>query len=98
MTKSPYQILQKPVITEKAMDAKEHARTLCFRVHHHATKSEIKAAVQQVFKVKVVSVHTAVYHGKMRRRGRTFGFRSDWKKAFVKLRKGEKMPEYGLEN
>jgi large subunit ribosomal protein L23 len=98
MIKSPYQILQKPIITEKGLDAKEHANTLCFRVHHEATKTEIKTAVQQVFKVKVESVHTAMYHGKIRRRGRSFGFRSDWKKAYVKLRAGEKMPEYGLES
>lgn len=98
MTKSPYQILQKPIITEKSQDAKDRSHTLCFRVDRHATKSEVKAAVQQVFKVKVHSVHTAVYHGKLRRRGRTFGFRSDWKKAYVKLRAGEKVPEYGLEN
>ena len=98
MIKSPYQILQKPIITEKGLDVKERAHTLCFRVHHQATKSEIKAAVQQVFKVKVDSVHTAVYHGKIRRRGKTFGFRSDWKKAYVKLRAGEKLPEYGLES
>jgi large subunit ribosomal protein L23 len=97
MIKSPYQILQKPIITEKGLDVKERAHTLCFHVERHATKNEIKAAVQQVFKVKVESVHTAVYHGKLRRRGRTFGHRSDWKKAYVKLRPGEKMPEYGLE-
>jgi large subunit ribosomal protein L23 len=98
MIKSPYQILQKPIITEKGLDVKERAHTLCFHVHRQATKSEIKTAVQQVFKVKVESVHTAVYHGKLRRRGRTFGFRTDWKKAYVKLRAGEKMPEYGLES
>ncbi len=94
MIKSPYQILQKPVITEKGLDARERAHTLCFRVDQHATKSEIKQAVQAIFKVKVESVHTAVFHGKLRRRGRTFGFRADWKKAYVKLRAGEKMPEY----
>jgi len=50
--------------------------------------------VQSVFKVKVQSVHTANFRGKMRRRGRTFGYRLDWKKAYVKLKAGEKMPEY----
>ena len=93
MTKSPYQILQKPIITEKAVDAKERARTLCFQVNPHSTKTEIKQAVQALFKVKVESVRTAFFLGKMRRRGRTFGFRPDWKKAYVKLRAGEKMPE-----
>ena len=94
MRKNPYQVLQKPVITEKGLEAKERARTLCFRVDRHSNKSEIKKAVEAVFKVKVQSVHTAVFHGKLRRRGRTFGFRADWKKAYVKLRAGEKIPEY----
>lgn len=94
MTKSPYQILQKPIITEKSVDMKERARTLCFRVDRHATKTEIKQAVQTVFKVKIESVHVAVFRGKMRRRGRAFGYRPEWKKAYVKLKAGEKMPEY----
>ncbi len=94
MTRSPYQVLKKPVITEKSLGAKEGARTLCFQVEAHATKPEIRNAVQKVFKVKVESVRTAVFHGKTRRRGRTVGRRPDWKKAFVKLKAGEKMPEY----
>jgi large subunit ribosomal protein L23 len=93
MNKSPYQILKKPVITEKSVDARERARTLCFQVDRHATKMEIREAVQTVFKVKVDSVRTAIFHGKTRRRGRTVGRRPDWKKAFVKLQPGEKIPE-----
>ena len=93
MTKSPYQILQKPIITEKALDVKERARTLCFQVSSAATKTEIKQAVQTLFKVRVETVRTAVFLGKMRRRGRTTGFRPDWKKAYVKLKAGEKVPE-----
>jgi large subunit ribosomal protein L23 len=92
--KSPYQILEKPIVTEKSVDVKEHYGTLCFRVHQDATKTEIKEAVQAVFKVKVASVHTSTFAGKMRRRGKTFGFRPDWKKAYVKLKAGEKVPEY----
>jgi large subunit ribosomal protein L23 len=94
MTKSPYQILKKPVITEKSMDAREASRTICFRVEAHATKSEIRDAVQKIFKVKVEAVRTALYHGKTRRRGRLVGRRPDWKKAFVKLQAGERLPEY----
>jgi large subunit ribosomal protein L23 len=94
MTKSPYQILQKPIVTEKSMNVKELNRTMCFRVDLHATKVEIKEAVQTLFKVKVDSVRTSNFPGKMRRRGRTEGFRSDWKKAYVKLQAGQKMPEY----
>jgi large subunit ribosomal protein L23 len=94
MTKNPYQVLKKPVITEKSMDAKESARTLCFQVERHATKPEIRDAVQKIFKVKVDTVRTALFHGKTRRRGRLVGHRPDWKKAFVKLKAGEKLPEY----
>ena|ERR1019366_10618010 len=94
MNRSPYQVLQKPIVTEKSLDAKERHRTLCFRVDPHATKTEIKEDVQIVFKVKVESVHTSSYAGKERRRGRMVGHRPDWKKAYVKLRAGEKIPEY----
>ena len=94
MNRSPYQVLQKPIVTEKSLAAKEHNRTLCFKVDPHATKNEIKEAVQIVFKVKVESVHTSSYAGKMRRRGRAVGHRPDWKKAYVKLRARAKVPEY----
>ncbi len=94
MNRSPYQILQKPIVTEKCLAAKEFQRTLCFKVDPHATKTEIKEAVQIIFKVKVDSVHTSTLLGKERRRGRTVGHRPEWKKAYVKLRSGEKVPEY----
>jgi large subunit ribosomal protein L23 len=94
MIKTPYEIVEKPIITEKGIDVKERARTLVFRVNAHANKVEIKAAVESIFKVKVESVHTARFHGKIRRRGRTMGQRPDWKKAYVKLEAGQKMPEY----
>ena len=94
MIKSPYQVIEKPIITEKGLDVKEMARTLCFRVDKRATKSQIKSAVQTIFKVKVESVRTLLMHGKMRMQGRNAGYRPDWKKAYVKLKAGEKMPEY----
>jgi large subunit ribosomal protein L23 len=89
-----YQIIERPIITEKGLAAKDERRTLCFEVHPDATKNEVKEAVQKLFKVKVDSVRTANFDGKMRRRGRTTGFRRDWKKAYVKLKAGEKMIEY----
>ncbi len=92
--KTPYQILRRPIITEKGLDVKEKNRTLCFQVHPEATKIEIRDAVQKIFKAKVASVRTANLPGKMRRRGRISGYRSDWKKAYVRLKAGEKMPEY----
>ncbi len=90
-----YQVIRRPIITEKGLTAKDERRTLCFEVHPGASKTEVKEAVQKLFKVKVESVRTANFAGKLRRRGKTSGFRSDWKKAYVKLQAGEKMIEYG---
>ncbi len=92
--KSAYQILRKPVITEKGLGVKEIEQTLVFEVASNATKTEIKEAVQKTFKVKVDTVRTANFVGKERRRGKFSGFRPDWKKAYVRLKEGEKMPEY----
>ena len=92
--KSAYQILRKPIITEKGLGVKETEGTLVFQVAARATKTEIKEAVQSIFKVKVNSVRTANFVGKERRRGKFTGYRPDWKKAYVRLKAGEKMPEY----
>jgi large subunit ribosomal protein L23 len=92
--KSPYQIIRKPVITEKGLGIKEKQNTLVLQVATKATKTEIREAVQTIFKVKVGSVRTANYPGKERRRGKFAGYRRDWKKAYVRLKTGEKMPEY----
>jgi large subunit ribosomal protein L23 len=92
--KSAYQIIRRPVITEKGLGVKETESTLVFEVAPMATKTEIKEAVQTIFKVKVDSVRTSNLQGKERRRGRFAGYRPDWKKAYVKLKAGEKMPEY----
>jgi large subunit ribosomal protein L23 len=92
--KSAYQILRRPVITEKGLGVKETEDTLVFEVAAKATKTEVKEAVQTIFKVKVAEVRTANFPGKERRRGKFAGYRPDWKKAYVRLRKGEKMPEY----
>ena len=92
--KSHYQIIRRPVITEKGLGVKETEQTLVFEVAAKATKTEIKEAVQSIFKVKVDHVRTANFLGKERRRGKFTGFRPDWKKAYVRLKTGEKMPEY----
>ena len=94
MAKSAYQVLRRPVITEKGLGVKEAEQTLVFEVAATATKTEIKEAVQSIFKVKVDSVRTANFVGKERRRGKFTGYRPDWKKAYVRLKAGEKMPEY----
>ena len=59
-----------------------------------ANKLEIKRAVEQLLGSKVAAVRTSIAHGKVKRQGRFAGRRSDWKKAFVKLREGEKVPEF----
>ncbi|HSA94199.1 MAG TPA: 50S ribosomal protein L23 [Terriglobales bacterium] len=92
--KSAYQIIRRPVITEKGLGVKETQATLVFEVASKATKTEVKEAVEAIFKVKVASVRTANFPGKERRRGRFAGYRPDYKKAFVRLKSGEKMPEY----
>ncbi|HWZ46119.1 MAG TPA: 50S ribosomal protein L23 [Candidatus Saccharimonadales bacterium] len=92
--KSAYQIIRRPVITEKGLNVKEAENTLVFEVAARATKTEVKEAVQKIFKVKVDAVRTATFVGKERRRGKFSGFRPDWKKAYVRLKSGEKMPEY----
>ncbi len=92
--KNVYQVLRRPIVTEKGVGMKENQRTLCLEVDPRSTKSEIKQAVQKIFKVKVESVRTANFRGKERRRGRYSGFRPEWKKAFVKLKEGEKMVEF----
>jgi large subunit ribosomal protein L23 len=90
-----YRVIKRPLITEKGLTLKENERTLCFEVDQNASKTEIHEAVEQLFKVKVQHVRTMVVPGKMRRRGKYSGYRSDWKKAYVTLREGEKMIEYG---
>ena len=97
--KSAYQIIRKPVVTEKGetvrnTQTKKTSGTLVFEVAAAATKTEVKEAVQKIFKVKVDSVRTANFVGKERRRGKFAGYRPDWKKAYVRLKAGEKMPEY----
>jgi large subunit ribosomal protein L23 len=92
--KSAYQIIRRPVITEKGLGVKETESTLVFEVAAKATKTEVRDAVQKVFNVKVDSVRTANFVGKERRRGKFSGYRPDWKKAYVRLKAGEKMPEY----
>jgi large subunit ribosomal protein L23 len=94
MAQSAYKIINRPIITEKGLGVKETEQTLVFEVASDATKTEIKEAVQAIFKVKVAEVRTANFFGKERRRGKFAGYRPDWKKAYVRLKAGEKMPEY----
>ena len=92
--KNLYDVIRRPLITEKSNVLKETQATLCFEVHRDATKPEIKKAVESFFNVKVANVRVANVHGKVKRQGRYSGRRPDWKKAYVVLAAGEKMVEF----
>ena len=92
--KDPHQIIIRPIITEKSTQLKQANREVCFEVARQANKTEIKKAVELLFKVKVEAVKTQIKVGKWRRVGRNQGQTKTWKKAYVKLREGEKMIEY----
>jgi large subunit ribosomal protein L23 len=97
--KTVWDIIKSPVITEKALMAKEESQDtrqlLSFRVDRKATKPEIKSAVETIFQVKVDEVRTINYMGKTARRGRYEGRKPSWKKAYVTLKQGEKPVDYG---
>jgi len=92
--KNLYEVIRRPLITEKSTRMKETEGCVCFEVHRDATKPEIRKAVQTLFGVKVEQVRVARVHGKVKRQGRNVGRRPDWKKAYVVLKKGEKMIEF----
>ena len=99
-----WEILKSPVVTEKSVILKEDSseentdrkagQVLTFRVDKKATKPEIKSAVEEIFNVKVATVRTVQYEGKVKKRGRQEGRRPSWKKAYVTLNKGEPMVDY----
>lgn len=99
-----WDILKTPVVTEKSMILREEStdensgrksgQVLTFRVERSAGKLDIKKAVEEIFNVKVASVRTVNYEGKMKRRGRQEGRRPNWKKAYVTLKNGEPIIDY----
>jgi large subunit ribosomal protein L23 len=84
-----YGILRKPLITEKSNSMKDSLNQITFEVAIRANKIEIKKAVEKLFKVHVVRVHTINFQGKKKRMGKSQGKKPDWKKAIVTLREGE---------
>ena len=82
-------VIRRPLVTEKTSILREDGRTIVFQVASSANKLEIRRAVEQLLGSKVAGVRTSIAHGKVKRQGRFAGRRSDWKKAFVKLREGE---------
>ena len=87
-------VIRRPLITEKTSIQREDGRTIVFEVAVSANKIEIRRAIETLLGSKVDSVRTSIVHGKEKRQGRYAGRRSDWKKAYVRLREGEKMPEF----
>jgi large subunit ribosomal protein L23 len=85
----PYEILKRPVTTEKSTIQKEASNQLTFEVDRRANKVEIRRAVEQIFSVRVTDVRTMQMKGKTKRFGRTLGTRPHWKKAIVTLAKGQ---------
>jgi large subunit ribosomal protein L23 len=92
--KDPYKIILRPVITEKSTLMKEKNREICLEVYPRANKIEIKEAAEKLFNVKIERVRVMKQRGKMRRVGKSQGRTKDWKKAYLKIKDGEKMIEY----
>ncbi|HUV59357.1 MAG TPA: 50S ribosomal protein L23 [Desulfatiglandales bacterium] len=84
-----YQIIKRPLITEKATKQKEQVNQLTFEVDRHANKILVRNAIENIFKVKVLSVTVINVKGKKRTVGRNVGRKPDWKKAIVRLAPGE---------
>ena len=88
------QIIRRPLVTEKSTILREAGNVLAFEVDPNANKIEVKRAVEELFKVKVIEVRLFNVRGKMKRMGRWVGKRRDWRKAYVRLDKDSKPPEF----
>ena len=89
-----HRVLIQPLLTEKVTAMREGSNTVSFLVHPEANRVQIKQAVETLLKVKVERVNVLNVQGKVKRLGRFSGKRADWKKAFVKLKEGEKLEVY----
>lgn len=88
------QVIRRPLVTEKSTILREEGNVLAFEVDPGANKIQVKSAVEELFKVKVEEVRLFNVRGKMKRMGRYVGKRRDWRKAYVRLKAGEKAPEF----
>jgi large subunit ribosomal protein L23 len=84
-------IIRRPLVTEKSTQQKEENHQYVFEVHRSANKIEIQSAVERLFKVKVLQVRTSNVMGKIKRLGRRYGKRPDWKKAIITLKEGDRI-------
>jgi large subunit ribosomal protein L23 len=89
--KEAQKIIRRPLITEKSTQQKEDSRQYVFEVHRDANKIEIQSAVERLFKVTVLQVRTSNVLGKVKRLGRRYGKRPDWKKAIITLKEGDRI-------
>ena len=87
-------VIRRAIVTEKSSVLMEDRQILLFEVAKSATKVDVKRAVERLLGVRVAHVRTAIAHGKMKRQGRFVGQRPDWKKAYVRLKPGEKLPDF----
>ena len=88
------QIIRRPLVTEKSTMLREDGNVIAFEVDPNANKIQVKSAVEELFKVKVEEVRLFNVRGKMKRMGRWAGKRRDWRKAYVRLKEGEKAPDF----
>jgi large subunit ribosomal protein L23 len=88
------QIIRRPLVTEKSTNLRDSVSVIAFEVDPSANKIQVKSAVEELFKVKVDEVRIFNVRGKMKRLGRWAGKRRDWRKAYVRLKEGEKAPEF----
>jgi large subunit ribosomal protein L23 len=88
------QVIRRPLVTEKSTMLREDTNVIAFEVDPNANKIEVKKAVEELFKVKVAEVRLFNVRGKMKRMGRWAGRRRDWRKAYVRLKEGEKAPDF----
>lgn len=88
-------ILRYPSVTEKNTALRTGQNKFVFSVDRNATKTDIREAVEKLFNVKVVSVNTMIVNGKLKRMGKSVGYRQDWKKAIVRIQKGQTIAKFG---
>ena len=88
------QVIRRPLVTEKSTILREEGNVIAFEVDPNANKIQVKSAVEELFKVKVEEVRLFNVRGKMKRMGRWAGKRRDWRKAYVRLKEGEKAPDF----
>jgi large subunit ribosomal protein L23 len=88
------EVIRRPLVTEKTTVMREEGKTVVFEVSKEANKIDIKRAIEKLLGAKVADVRTSITRGKLKRQGRWIGRRSDWKKAYVTLKSGEKLPDF----